>query len=59
MFLSSNLNFEQDKSTTDMILILIESDSHIQVIQRKREEYAGYLTQYFHNKEDIHKDTFR
>jgi len=30
-----------------------------QVIQRKREEYAGYLTQYFHNKEDIHKDTFR
>lgn len=30
-----------------------------QVIQRKREEYAGYLSQYFDNKEDIHKDTFR
>jgi hypothetical protein len=30
-----------------------------QVIQRKREEYAGYLSQYFDNKEEIHKDTFR
>lgn len=31
-----------------------------QVLQRKREEYAGYVDQYFNNKdEDIHKDTFR
>jgi len=31
-----------------------------QVLQRKREEYNGYVNQYFNNKdEDIHKDTFR
>ena len=31
-----------------------------QVLQRKREEYIGYVNQYFNNKEeDIHKDTFR
>lgn len=31
-----------------------------QVLQRKREEYSGYVNQYFNNKEeDIHKDTFR
>ena len=30
------------------------------VLQRKREEYIGYVNQYFNNKEeDIHKDTFR
>jgi len=30
------------------------------VLQRKREEYTGYVNQYFNNKEeDIHKDTFR
>jgi len=30
------------------------------VLQRKREEYLGYVNQYFNNKEeDIHKDTFR
>ena len=29
-------------------------------MRRKREEYAGYVDQYFNNKEeDIHKDTFR
>ena len=32
----------------------------MKVLQRKREEYAGYVDQYFNNKdEDIHKDTFR
>ena len=31
-----------------------------EVVKRKREEYAGYVNQYFNNKEeDIHKDTFR
>ena len=31
-----------------------------EVVRRKREEYAGYVDQYFNNKEeDIHKDTFR
>ena len=31
-----------------------------QVLQRKREEYMGYVNQYFNSKEeDIHKDTFR
>jgi hypothetical protein len=31
-----------------------------QVLKRKREEYTGYVNQYFNNKEeDIHKDTFR
>jgi len=31
-----------------------------EVVTRKREEYAGYVDQYFNNKEeDIHKDTFR
>jgi hypothetical protein len=30
------------------------------VLRRKREEYRGYVNQYFDNKEeDIHKDTFR
>ena len=30
------------------------------MVRRKREEYAGYVDQYFNNKEeDIHKDTFR
>ena len=30
------------------------------VLTRKREEYQGYVNQYFNNKEeDIHKDTFR
>ena len=33
-----------------------------EVVKRKREEYAGYVNQYFTNKdkeEDFHKDTFR
>jgi len=31
-----------------------------EVLRRKREEYQGYVNQYFNNKEeDIHKDTFR
>ena len=31
-----------------------------EAVKRKREEYAGYVNQYFNNKEeDIHKDTFR
>jgi len=31
-----------------------------EVLQRKREEYSGYVDQYFDNKEeDIHRDTFR
>jgi len=31
-----------------------------EVLKRKRDEYNGYVNQYFNNKEeDIHKDTFR
>jgi len=31
-----------------------------EVLKRKREEYRGYVNQYFDNKEeDVHKDTFR
>lgn len=31
-----------------------------EVLKRKRDEYCGYVNQYFNNKEeDIHKDTFR